>query len=78
MLARLLHKIVREKYEYSGDVDTLLDDLGTVRLALLMRTPAHSKGTRPHCTWTLEERDDSTTGLFKALVPNEEPFVYTT
>ena len=77
MLSRLLHKTARDHYEYSGDVDTLLDDLGTVRLALLMRKPASRKGTRPHCTWTLEDRDDSTTELFKALVPNEEPFVYT-
>lgn len=76
MLSRLLHKIAREQYEYLGDVDTLLDDLGTVRLALLMRLPANGKG-RPHCTWMLEERDDSTTDLFKAFVPNEEPFVYT-
>jgi transposase len=78
MMSRLLHKIVREQYDYSGDVDTLLDDLGTVRLALLIRAPANRKGARPQYTWTLEKRDDSTTELFKALVPNEEPFVYTT
>lgn len=77
MLSRLLHKIAREQHEYSGDVDTLLDDLGTIRLALLMRTTGNRKGTRPHCTWMLEEREDSANKLFKALVPNEEPFVYT-
>lgn len=77
MLSRLLHKIAREQHEYSGDVDTLLDDLGSVRLALLMRAPANRKAGRPHCTWMLEDRNDSTTELFKTLVPNEEPFVYT-
>jgi transposase len=77
LLSRLLHKIAREQYDYSGDVDTLLDDLGTVRLALLMQTPP-GKGTRPRCTWMLEHRDNSVVDLFKQLVPNQEPFVYTT
>jgi transposase len=77
LLSRLLHKIAREQHEYPGDVDTLLDDLGTVRLALLMQTPA-SKGARPRCTWTLEHRDNSIVEFFKAFVPNKEPFVYTT
>jgi len=76
MLSRLLHKIARDKHQYSGGVDTLLDDLGTVRLALLMRTPAR-KGARPQCTWMLEERDNAIVDFFKVLVPNKEPFVYT-
>jgi len=78
MLSRLLHKIAREKHGYSGDVDSLLDDLGTVRLALLMRSSGSRKGTHAHCTWTLEERSNSIDELFKILVPNQEPFVYTT
>ncbi len=76
LLSRLLHKIAQEQHEYSGGVDSLLDDLGTVRLALLMRTP-NRKGARPQCTWMLEERDNSILDFFKALVPNKEPFVYT-
>ena len=76
LLSRLLHKIAREQHEYSGGVDSLLDDLGTVRLALLMQA-SNRKGARPQCTWMLEERDYSILDFFKALVPNKEPFVYT-
>lgn len=77
LLARLLHKVAREQHQYSGDVDTLFDDLGTVRLALLVQASIR-KGGRPHCTWKLEHRDNSVVELFKTLVPNQEPFVYTT
>ena len=76
MLSRLLHKVAREQHEYPGDVDTLLDDLGTVRLALIMQQPP-SKGARPRCTWMLEQRDNAIVEFFKTLVPNKEPFVYT-
>ena len=76
LLARVLHKVAREQHQYSGDVDTLFDDLRTVRLALLMQTP-NRKGARPRCTWTLEHRDNSIVDFFKLFVPNKEPFVYT-
>lgn len=76
MLGRLLHKIARDRYGYAGGPDTLLDDLGTVRLALVINTAAR-KGSKPECFWTLEDRDTAVVELFKRFVPGKEPFVYT-
>lgn len=76
MLGRLLHKVARDQYDYSGGVATLLDDSATVRLALVIKQAA-KRGAKPECVWMLEDRDNSVVEFFKLFVPSKEPFVYT-
>jgi hypothetical protein len=50
--------------------------LGQVRLAMVLRWSG-KKGGRPRCDWQLEDRDPEALLLFRHLVPDETPFVYT-
>lgn len=75
MLSRLLEREVRQ-HGYKHCLSTLLDELATIRLALVM-TAGTSKKAPVDCHWQLEETDEDTMSLFLKLVPNREPFVYT-
>jgi transposase len=75
LLSRLLQRQARQ-LGYKADLSSLLDLLGTVRLAMILH-PSGKKGGRPRCRWTLEDADRNTLRLFQGLVPNHPPFVYT-
>lgn len=57
-------------------LSSLLDKLATVRLSMVLR-PSGKKGGRPRAEWQLEETNPDIGQLFRALVPNKPPFVYT-
>jgi len=79
LLAFLLAQVVgheAKNYGHHEGLSGLLDRLGEVRLAMVLR-PAGKKGGRPRADWLLEEADDELAALFRALVPNKPPFVYT-
>lgn len=75
MMSRLLEREARQ-HGYKHCLSGLLDDLATIRLALIM-TAGTSKKSPVACHWQLEETDRDTMSLFLKLVPNREPFVYT-
>lgn len=75
LLARLVEWKARQ-IGYQNQLSTLLDTLGSVRLAMILQ-PSGKKGGRPRCEWSLEEIDKDTLRLFKQLVPQKPPFVYT-
>jgi len=79
MLAFLLAQVVgheAKQYGHREGLSGLLDRLGEVRLAMVLR-PAGKKGGRPRADWLLEEADDELAALFRSLVPDKPPFVYT-
>ena len=79
MLAFLLGRTVEyeaRKISKEKSLSGILDLLGTVRLALLIR-PSGKKGGRPRCEFQLEDVDGKALRLFRRLVPREKPFVYT-
>jgi len=79
LLALLLGRLIEFKARQLGrseSLSTLLDQLATIRLAMLLRS-AGEKGGRPRCEWGLEQCDPETLRLFKHLVPAQPPFVYT-
>ena len=53
-----------------------LDLLGTTRLAMTLR-PSGKKGGWPRADWQLKVADPDLADLFRALVPNKPPLVYT-
>lgn len=61
---------------YHGSLSHLLDLLGTVRLALIVR-PSGTRGGRPRCAWVLEDSEPEAWRLYSHLVPSKPPFVYT-
>ena len=79
LLALLISRVVEHearKLGRSEGLSALLDRLGTVRLAMVLR-PSGKKGGRPRCQWQLEVCEPETLRLFKSLVPPKPPFVYT-
>jgi transposase len=79
LLALLLARVVEREARQMGrreSLSGLLDLLGTIRLAMVVRSPG-KKGERPRAEWQLEEMDDELAELFRRLVPNVPPFVYT-
>jgi transposase len=74
-LSRLLEREAR-RHGYRHCLSGLLDELATIRLALIM-TVSTSKKLSLDCQWQLEEADPDSLALFQKLVPNREPFVYT-
>ncbi len=79
MLAFLLGRTVEyeaRKISNKKSLSGILDLLGTVRLALLLR-PSGKKGGRPRCEYQLEDGDEKALRLFRRLVPEEKPLVYT-
>ena len=75
LLARVIERDARRLGRLEG-LSGLLDVLGRVRLAMVLR-PSGKKGGRPRADWQLEMTDDDTNKLFRTLVPNSPPFVYT-
>ena len=79
LLALLLGRIIEldaRRLGYREGLSGLLDLLGTIRLAMVLRSSG-TKGGRPRCKWTLEEADPDALRLFRHLVPSKPPFVYT-
>ena len=79
LLALLLARIVElqaRSLGHRGGLSGLLDRLATIRLAMTLR-PAPKKGGRPRADWQLELADPQLAQLFRGLVPNKPPFVYT-
>jgi transposase len=75
ILARIVEWESRKLGRTEG-LSALLDLLGSVRLAMILR-PSGKKGGRPRCQWQLEEADPEILDYFLKLVPNHAPFVYT-
>lgn len=75
LLARVVERQARELGRHEG-ISGLLELLGTVRLALVLK-PSGKKGGRPRAQWQLEDGDQSALSFFRELVPNRPPFVYT-
>ena len=75
LLARMIEREARQ-LERSEGLSGLLDLLGRVRLAMVLQ-PSGKKGGRPRASWQLEVADDEIAKLFRALVPDTPPFVYT-
>lgn len=79
LLGLLLGRVV--EYEarqlgYSQGLSGLLDLLGSIRLAMVLRAPLSPEETPP-CQWQLEQSDPEAWRLFRHLVPAKPPFVYT-
>jgi len=75
LLARVVEREARKLGRREG-LSGLLDLLGRVRLAMVLH-PSGKKGGRPRADWQLEAADDDAADLFRALVPDRAPFVYT-
>jgi transposase len=75
LLGRLIERQARPLH-YPHSLSALLDLLGTIRLAMVLR-PAGKKGGRPRCAWILEQNVPEALALFEHLVPPQPPFVYT-
>jgi transposase len=79
LLALLLARVVEHQARAFGrreGLSTLLDHLARIRLALVLRSSG-KKGGRPRADWQLEIADEETAHLFRSLVPDRPPFVYT-
>jgi len=79
LLALLLARIVEHQARGLGrreGLSALLERLGGIRLAMMLR-PSGKKGGRPRADWQLEAADPELAHLFRALVPDKPPFVYT-
>ena len=76
VLARLVEWEAR-RAGWSGSLSGLLELLGSVRLAMALRTTGAAKGGRPRCGWLLERAEPAAMRMFRKLVPDEAPFVYT-
>ena len=79
LLALLLSRVVEQEARRMGrreGLSGLLDLLGSVRLAMVLR-PSGKKGGRPRAEWQLEAADAEADELFRAIVPGKAPFVYT-
>lgn len=73
-LARIVqHKAAQAGFEYS--LTRLLDLLDRVRFAVVLRQYGEGK---PQARYVLEAEPKEGIGLLRAVVPDEEPFVYTT
>ena len=57
-------------------LSALLETLSEVRLCMVLR-PSGKKGGRPRAEWQLEDSNGEALQLFRAIVPNRPPFVYT-
>ena len=75
LLARVVEREARRLQRTEG-LSGLLDLLGTVRLAMVLK-PSGQKGGRPRSEWQLEIGNQDATDFFRHIVPNKPPFVYT-
>lgn len=79
LLALLLTRAVEReapKPQRPKSLPALLETLANVRLTMVLRSSG-KKGGRPRAEWQLEDSDDDAAQLFRAVVPNRPPFVYT-
>ena len=79
LLALLLARVVERKarkLQRTESLSGLLDLLGTVRLAMVLQ-PSGQKGGRPRSQWQLEAGNQDAVNLFRQIVPDSTPFVYT-
>ncbi|MBM3463234.1 MAG: IS1634 family transposase [Armatimonadetes bacterium] len=74
-LSRLIQREAEQQAKWKGSLSTLLKDLGKIRLAMVAHI--HKDGGKPQCQWVLEQRDPSLLKLYRGLVPDRPPFVYT-
>jgi hypothetical protein len=75
LLAGAVEREARKLGRMEG-LSGLLDVLGTIRLAMVLK-PSGSEGGRPRADWQLEIAEHETAQLFRAIVPDKQPFVYT-
>lgn len=75
LLARVVEREAR-RLQRSEGLSGLLELLGTVRLAMVLR-PSGETGGRPRTKWQLEAGDKEATDFFRRIVPDRPPFVYT-
>ena len=75
LLVRTVEREVPQRLR-CGSLSALLETLANVRLAMVLQ-PSGKKGGRPRAEWQLEVTDKDTADLFRAVVPNHQPFVYT-
>jgi transposase len=78
-LALLLCRLVERESRgagYQGSLSSLLDVLGSIRLAMVL-WPADTPRGPPRCGWVLEESAPDAWHLYQRLVPPVPPFVYT-
>jgi len=75
LLGRVIEHEARRQHRPEG-LSGIMDLLGTVRLAMVVR-PSGDKGGRPRCDWQLERASPEAMQLFRQLVPQKPPFVYT-
>lgn len=75
LLSRMIEWQAR-KAGFTQDLSGLLDFLGQVRLAMVLRPPG-AEGGRPRCEWILEDAPSEALRLYGLLVPTEGKFVYT-
>ena len=75
LLGRVIERQARQLHYYQW-LSSLLDVLGTIRLAMVLR-PAGKKGGRPRCEWILEETESEARRVFEHLEPPQASFVYT-
>lgn len=76
LLALLLARVVERQARKLGRTEGLsglLELLGTVRLALVLRPSG--KGGRPRAQWQLEDGPNDATAFFRQIVPDRPPFV---
>ncbi len=79
LLALLLGRVIEHearKLKRTEGLSGLLDELGRISLAMVLRASG-KKGGRPRAEWQMEEADADLLDLFRALVPDKRPFVYT-
>jgi transposase len=75
LLARVVEREARKLQRTEG-LSGLLELLGTVRLAMVLR-PSGETGGRPRTEWQLEAGDQDAANFFRQIVPDRPPFVYT-
>jgi transposase len=76
LLTRTVEREARQLPCCPKSLSGLLDVLANVRLTMVLRASG-KKGGRPRAEWQLEDADDDTAQIFRAVVPNQPPFVYT-
>ena len=79
LLALLLGRVVEREaraHGYKESLSRLMDRLGDVRLAMVLQ-PSGKRGGSPRAQWQLEAGKEDVCQLFRSLVPDQPPFVYT-
>jgi transposase len=79
LLSLILGRVIEmqaRKLGYTEGLSQLIDLLGEIRLAMVLK-PSGKKGGRPRCQWQLEETDPKALNLLNHIDPIGAPFVYT-